>query len=256
MVNSLEEINRSMNNVTMTLRLVWVDPAPSTSRSHSIRCVCSDNTRSIRLTLWGFTDEVKAFLTSSLLCVIKWEGLTIRQQREPYLQREHLFTASCNREDAFNLRFVGRFQVVQQRGQGSFLDVVVPRPVLSQSASNPTMTSLSPCSQNLSTPRRDTVGIPVGNSPSAVGGIRRAREWQCPVAGCRVSAWPFCMMTGFRHPPVCPACGTQGLYRYCPATPRGQPPVLHEGVESEVVPAPVALAIPTQEEMERDDPFT
>lgn len=82
-INNLEEINRSLNNVTMTVRLVWVDPAPSTSREHAIRCVVSDRTRSIRLVMWGFDDETKNLLLSSL---IKWEGLTLRQQREPYLQ--------------------------------------------------------------------------------------------------------------------------------------------------------------------------
>lgn len=246
-INNLEEINRSLNNVTMTVRLVWVDPAPSTSREHAIRCVCSDRTRSIRLVLWGFDDETKNLLLSSLMCVIKWEGLTLRQHREPYLQREHAFGAACNREDKFNLRFVGRFQVVQQRGQGPFLDVVVPRPSLSQSGSTTSLSQfgsatppIRPSTGDPATPRHEQQNmqshyLPTAGSPVLGTGMnRRAREWQCPNTGCRVSQWPFCMITGRRHPPVCSLCGTQGLFRYCPATPRGQPPILHEGVEPEL----------------------
>lgn len=134
-LNSLDEINRSMNNVTITLRLVWVDPAPSGSREHAIRTISSDRTRSIRLTLWGFDDQVKTQLLGALMGVIKWEGLTIRLHREPYLQREHLYGASCNREDKFNLRFVGRYTIVQPivHGRCDFLDVVIPRPALTGS---------------------------------------------------------------------------------------------------------------------------
>jgi len=248
-LNSLDEINRSMNNVTITLRLVWVDPAPSGSREHAIRTISSDRTRSIRLTLWGFDDQVKAQLLGALMGVIKWEGLTIRLHREPYLQREHLYGASCNREDKFNLRFVGRYTIVQPivHGRCDFLDVVIPRPALTGSqvsvASSPNMTSQSirHSQQGATTP--DLREQSTNGNPAAATANRRPREWQCPNTGCRVSAWPYCMITGARHPPMCPLCNTQGIYRYCPATPRGSPPVLHEGVEPAL---PTVISLPTR----------
>lgn len=226
-VETLESVNRALNNVTITLRLVWVDPAPSTTRDHCIRVVGSDRTRSMRLTMWSFDDETKDLLMRSIFHMVKWEGLVIRQQKEPYLQREHLFGASCNREDKFNLRFVGRFTVVSGRGEGDFLDVIVPRPVIAAPFCAPSTSGA--CAP--STPPRTSL-TPTTAPPTP----KRVREWQCPEPGCKVSAWPYCMQTGRAHPVLCPACGTQGMFRFCPATPRGCPPVLHDGFEEPLLP--------------------
>jgi len=237
-LNSLEDVTRSLNNVTITVRLVWVDPAPSTSREHAIRTVCSCRSRSMRIVLWGFDDETKTFLQGHTLDVIKFEGLTMRQHREPYLTREHLFGAACNREDKFNMNYVGRYMVVGRAGEGEWADVIVQRPVLAQSGSVGSMTMVrSPSVLQAPSQSRDVVQV----TPERQ--IRRAREWVCPNAGCLVSAWPFCMITGQRHPTTCTACGTQGIYRYCPATPRGGVPVLHEGMEPELVPPPAVASV-------------
>jgi len=89
-VNAIEDINRSMNNVTLLMRLVWVDPAASTSRDHAIRTVGTDRSRSIRLTLWGFNDDTKDLLMSKLFHVIRWEGISVRQQREVFLENTEI----------------------------------------------------------------------------------------------------------------------------------------------------------------------
>ena len=128
-IQRIDEIVRSLSNADLTARLVWVDPADS--RDNIIRCIISDATRSIRLTLWEFDLEVKKFLSENMLKIFCWSGLTARLNKDMYFQREHLFGLSLNQSDAstFQLGFVGRFQVIE----GStlpFLDIIVPRPEL------------------------------------------------------------------------------------------------------------------------------
>ena len=48
-----------------------------------------------------------------------------------------------------------------------------------------------------------------------------APAWICPVNGCRLPEYPYCMMTGKLHPAVCALCGTKGQFQFCPASPRG-----------------------------------
>ena len=48
-----------------------------------------------------------------------------------------------------------------------------------------------------------------------------APAWICPVHGCRLPEYPYCMMTGKLHPAVCALCGTKGQFQFCPASPRG-----------------------------------
>ena len=220
-IHNIDGIVRSVNNGDLTARLVWVDPA--VTPNNYIKCTISDQTRSIRLTLWGYDLETKKFLSNNMLKIFCWSGLTARlTKNDPTLQREHLFTLSLNEnDDKFKMGFVGRFQIVEGCTI-PFLDIAVPRPELMSQTPLPTPTASHDMNSSKTMPvsaekrgRDDEVLIP-----------KRERDddtlaWICPVAGCRLPDYAYCMMTGKLHPAVCAQCGTQGKYLFCPASPRG-----------------------------------
>ena len=210
-IQRIDEIVRSLSNADLTARLVWVDPADS--RDNIIRCTISDATRSIRLTLWGFDLEVKKFLSDNMMKIFCWSGLTARLNKgDVFLQREHLFGLSLNQSDAkFQLGFVGRFQIVEGCTL-PFLDIIVPRPELMSQTPLPSPSR----SQDMLIPDTTTQTVVPKRDR-----VDEAPAWICPVNGCRLPDYQYCMMTGNLHPAVCELCGTQGKFKFCPASPRG-----------------------------------
>ena len=220
-IHNIDGIVRSVNNGDLTARLVWVDPAAN--RDNFIKCTLSDQTRSIRLMMWGYDLETKKFLTENMMKIFCWTGLTARlTKNDPSLQREHLFSLSLNEnDDKFKMGFVGRFQIVEGCTI-PFLDIVMPRPelmsqtpLLSPSRSQDMKSTTMPVSVE-KRGREDAISVPKRERDD-----EEAHAWICPVNGCRLPDYPYCMMTGSLHPAVCALCGTQGQFQFCPAAPRG-----------------------------------
>ena len=206
-LQNIDDIVKSTNNGEITARLVWVDPA--LSRDNTIRCTLSDATRSIRLAMWGYDTDVKAFLLENMMQIFCWTGMTVRIHKDSTYQREHKYGLSMNQNDEkYKLGFVGRFQIVDSCTL-PFMDIVMPRPELMSETPLPIPArsmSMTP-STSMTEPKRERDDETPG--------------WICPVSGCRLPDYEFCMMTGKPHPKVCEKCGTQGKFLYCPAAPRG-----------------------------------
>ena len=220
-IHNIDGIVRSVNNGDLTARLVWVDPAAN--RDNFIKCTLSDQTRSIRLMMWGYDLETKKFLTENMMKIFCWTGLTARlTKNDPSLQREHLFSLSLNEnDDKFKMGFVGRFQIVEGCTI-PFLDIVMPRPelmsqtpLISPSRSQDMKSTTMPVLVE-KRGREDAISVPKRERDDD-----EAPAWICPVNGCRLPDYPYCMMTGSLHPAVCALCGTQGQFQFCPAAPRG-----------------------------------
>ena len=234
---TIDDITKAVNNITVRAKLIWVDPAPCTSSTHIIRATISDHSRSIRLTLWGFDDGMKEFLTAHMMQIFSFEGLTARAHPERYLMREHNFSLSLNATDRAGLRFVGRCSILNDPVLNQrFLDIVVPQPLLMGQTPLPA-THLPPSQGGFIMSRSQSQQItsathpaPKVLFPASPGSVVEKRErpadafanwWKCPKHGCRLSGYQFCMVDGSAHPEVCAKCGTQGKYLYCPASPPG-----------------------------------